>query len=754
MNELAVRFMWLMGQVTLLTLAAAGLCATLTRRRPGAGAGVALAGLGGLVVLTLLALIPLPMWWSWIDLPHGAAAATRAATARDHESLAFHSAADLDREARTPPLQGVPTEGADAAAGGWSLAHLRQLWGRLVPAIGGAARQNPAWSSRAVLLLLAGVCFCLLRLLLALFAVHRCQTKSQSIDDFVLHTLLTTLRSQMGCGQAVEVREAADLGGPVTVGWRHPVVLLPPQWRQWSSEELRAVLAHELAHVSRLDYAAWLVARFSVALHFYHPLAHWLASRLHLQQELAADALGAMHSGGRQAYLRALARLALRQEESLCTGPARAFLPARGTLMRRIAMLQIKEEGPGRRWPGPLALVLVGLAVAGVSALRGPARASDKPQGSNLEPKVAYRAAQAPSQLGNLPATAERPPFAYCYCSPEAAGFFAFRPSVCFGSDQRMKKLAGEIDQGLTETMKAIGGPESFPKIEEIEQVSGCIFLKINEKAPKGQRGMLLSSLLTVRTIGEYDWKKALHGIASKVSEVPFAGHTYYKVAVSDFKSPALLGLVAERATANASHEEMCICFFLPDKRTLAMGSEQQFKELLRNGMTAKPAWAMAAGWERVEHGIFAAAITNQGQRFTKEWLKSPPEEVPSDVNAAVAKATALVLGLDYNGELHGDLFGLCANDDDAISLANTLLHWTGKGLRMVQLDRKKNSSGQVDLQMFSGKKLHIGVGLERGSGDNQQVIVHAQGHAKMNFAELFDLTSGAKIEAVEVKDK
>ena len=53
------------------------------------------------------------------------------------------------------------------------------------------------------------------------------------------------------------------------------------------------MLAHELAHVRRTDYLAGLLARLGVALHFYHPLVYWLAARLHLQQELAADALAA-----------------------------------------------------------------------------------------------------------------------------------------------------------------------------------------------------------------------------------------------------------------------------------------------------------------------------------------------------------------------------------------------------------------------------------------------------------------------------
>ncbi len=42
----------------------------------------------------------------------------------------------------------------------------------------------------------------------------------------------------------------------------------------------------------RGDFLTGLLAQLSVALHFYHPLAHWLAKRLRLEQELAADAWG------------------------------------------------------------------------------------------------------------------------------------------------------------------------------------------------------------------------------------------------------------------------------------------------------------------------------------------------------------------------------------------------------------------------------------------------------------------------------
>src|SRR3712207_8854020 len=37
-------------------------------------------------------------------------------------------------------------------------------------------------------------------------------------------------------------------------------VLLPAGWREWTGPQRRAVLAHELAHVRRNDFLAWLGA--------------------------------------------------------------------------------------------------------------------------------------------------------------------------------------------------------------------------------------------------------------------------------------------------------------------------------------------------------------------------------------------------------------------------------------------------------------------------------------------------------------
>jgi beta-lactamase regulating signal transducer with metallopeptidase domain len=132
---------------------------------------------------------------------------------------------------------------------------------------------------------------------------HPYRRRTQPVGDEALNALLESLHLRLGCLRPVELRESAEIAAPATVGWRRRLILLPPQWREWSEAERQAVLAHEVAHIVRGDFVAWFVAQLGVVLHFYNPLVHWLARRLRIEQELAADALGAMAAGGSGTYL-------------------------------------------------------------------------------------------------------------------------------------------------------------------------------------------------------------------------------------------------------------------------------------------------------------------------------------------------------------------------------------------------------------------------------------------------------------------
>ena len=80
--------------------------------------------------------------------------------------------------------------------------------------------------------------------------------------------------------------------GPMLLGLRHPTIILPDRvLRQMSREDLRPVLAHELAHLKRGDLLWDLVASIAQGLFFFHPLIRLSRREFALAQEMACDAV-------------------------------------------------------------------------------------------------------------------------------------------------------------------------------------------------------------------------------------------------------------------------------------------------------------------------------------------------------------------------------------------------------------------------------------------------------------------------------
>jgi hypothetical protein len=336
MSDLGLMLAWCAVQVSLILVAAATLHALASRRSPASGAWVASVGLGLAVAVGLLSLA----------LRGRAPGPAEAPVAR--------------RVSITPADRTAPGGGGLRPAGAaaddrprLTLAKLRAVWERLDRTASEPVARCRPWGKRLALACLTGAGGGLLRLLIGLWAVHLVRLRGRPVDDPDLARLLADLRASMVCPRRVEVRETPDLTAPATAGWSSAVILLPEDWRSWDGDERRAVLAHELAHICWDHYLAGVVAQAALALYFYHPLVHWLAARLRLEQELAADALGSRFAGGKARYLQILSRLALRQDGRLPCWPARAFLPVKGTLIRRIAMLRDETKTSDRPWSGP-----------------------------------------------------------------------------------------------------------------------------------------------------------------------------------------------------------------------------------------------------------------------------------------------------------------------------------------------------------------------------------------------------------------
>jgi protein TonB len=160
-----------------------------------------------------------------------------------------------------------------------------------------------------------------------------------------------------------DVRYVSGLNQPATYGFRAPVVLLPERLRD-RPDDRRAVLAHELVHVSRRDWL-WHAGEEALrAVCWFHPALWWAITCVQMAREEVVDAAAVAVIGDRRAYMRALVSFA--EGESLVSAPAFA---RRRHLFHRIVLLSTEEPMSARRIVMSAAAAAVVLAAGSWSSI-------------------------------------------------------------------------------------------------------------------------------------------------------------------------------------------------------------------------------------------------------------------------------------------------------------------------------------------------------------------------------------------------
>ncbi|MEO7495359.1 MAG: TonB family protein [Massilia sp.] len=176
-----------------------------------------------------------------------------------------------------------------------------------------------------------------------------------------LQERLSALAVRLGVDRAVRLVVVDSLPSPVTAGWWRPVVLVPASLLSGMPPELlEALLAHEMAHVKRLDYLVNLAQNVVEIMLFYHPAVWWISGRIRVERELIADDIAANVLGEPRRLALALSEL----ERLQFASPHLALAANGGELMSRITRL----VRPGRHTLGwTAALPLLGMAAACLS---------------------------------------------------------------------------------------------------------------------------------------------------------------------------------------------------------------------------------------------------------------------------------------------------------------------------------------------------------------------------------------------------
>jgi beta-lactamase regulating signal transducer with metallopeptidase domain len=176
-------------------------------------------------------------------------------------------------------------------AGAWLLA-AREALSR--PVAGARALMERSLAPLAELLLVAwaaGAIVALLLLVLRLLYLRRLSTGLESLDDPEITGLIAQLARQHAVSRRIVLLRSADPALVVTWGVRRPRVLLPEGAAQWTSDRLRVVLAHELAHIRRNDWAIQTAGCVLRAIYWFNPLTWIAAAAIRREAEHACDDL-------------------------------------------------------------------------------------------------------------------------------------------------------------------------------------------------------------------------------------------------------------------------------------------------------------------------------------------------------------------------------------------------------------------------------------------------------------------------------
>ena len=214
------------------------------------------------------------------------------------------------------------------------------------------------------LLALAWLCGCgalALRLVFGFAFVSFLRRTVTPVRGGPLRELLDHTSQELGVRPPIPLGLSSVSHGPVLAGVLRPAILLPQHLAsELQAEQMRTIIAHELAHARRRDNLVLLVQRLAEMILFFHPVV-WLGGKMMRREaEAACDDVVLKHFGDSQAYADCLTRVAEMRFGITQRLLVNTFAAAETNFSRRLRRIL---HGPARRMTVRLTLVSVGALV-------------------------------------------------------------------------------------------------------------------------------------------------------------------------------------------------------------------------------------------------------------------------------------------------------------------------------------------------------------------------------------------------------
>lgn len=161
-----------------------------------------------------------------------------------------------------------------------------------------------------------------------------------------LNTSFVKIRKALGLSESIRIAHSALVTIPMVIGHARPIILLPlATVNRLSTEEVEAILVHEMAHILHYDFIKNLIVMIGEALFFYHPVIWLLSSEIREEREHCCDDTVMKHFPNRIGYAKMLVKL---EEIHLgqSNGLSMALFNSKFKLMKRVKRILNSTSEP------------------------------------------------------------------------------------------------------------------------------------------------------------------------------------------------------------------------------------------------------------------------------------------------------------------------------------------------------------------------------------------------------------------------
>lgn len=277
-----------------------------------------------------------------------------------------------------------------------------------VPVVVDRAGSTPivfSWSDLAPFLYLAPLLLLFGVMTLAVVRLFAMRGRAEILVERSWLSALAEAQRRMGFKHGTALLVSNELRSPISWGVLRPTIVLSPK-AVAAAGEAEAIIAHELAHVARLDWAKLLGARVACAVFWFNPLVWMLARESHQLREEAADDAVLMADINGPDYATLLVGAARHDNQGALLA-AHGVAPGKDSLKRRITRVL---DGSLKRGPASASWMLMSLVVlAGITApLAAFSATAERKATAGVHPVVAAATARESTTVTSQSAVAAK----------------------------------------------------------------------------------------------------------------------------------------------------------------------------------------------------------------------------------------------------------------------------------------------------------------------------------------------------------